>query len=70
MVMDKLVDMHGQVSVILAVVISFRDKESVSIQNCLDKVFVCLMNICAVGSAEDETLNMMSNQPFGSLLLF
>ena len=55
----KLEDMHGQVSVICAVMFSFRDKESVSIQNCLDKVFVCLLNICAVGSAGDEILIML-----------
>ena len=44
---------------ICAVVISFRDEKFVSIRNCLDKVFVCLMNICAVGSAGDEILNML-----------
>ena len=37
-------------SVICAVLIFFRNKEFVGIPNCLDKVFVCLMNICAVGS--------------------
>ena len=42
-----------------AVVISFRNKEFVSIENCLDKVFVCLINICAVGSVGDEILNML-----------
>ena len=46
-------------SVICAVVISFRDEESVSIQNCLNKVFVCLMTICGVGSVGDEILNML-----------
>ena len=46
-------------SVVCAVVISFRDKESVSIQNCPDKVFVCLINICAVGYVGDEILNML-----------
>ena len=45
--------------VICAVLIFFADEESVGIQNCLDKVFVCLMNICAVGSIGDEILNML-----------
>ena len=52
MIMDKLAETHGQVSVICGVVISFVDEKSVSIQNFLDNAFVCLMNICAVGSAE------------------
>ena len=45
-------------SVIYAVVISFRDEKSVSIQHCLDKMFVYLINICAVGCV-DEILNML-----------
>ena len=44
---------------ICAVVISFRDKESVGIQKCLDKVFVCLMNIGSERSIRDEILNML-----------
>ena len=39
--------------------ILFRDEEFVGIQKCLDKVFVCLMNIYAVGSAGNEILNML-----------
>ena len=44
---------------ICALVVSFRDEESVNFQNCLDKVFVCLVNICAVGSVGNEILNIL-----------
>ena len=50
---------YAWVSVIYVVVISFRNEESVGIPNCLNKVFVCLMNICAPGSAGDEILNLL-----------
>ena len=59
MVMDKLADVHGYVNAICAVVISLRDEESVSIQDCLDKVFVGLMNICGVRFVGDEICNML-----------
>ena len=58
-VMDKLADMHGQMNMASAVVIFFKDEESVGIQNCLDKVFVCFTNICAEGSVGDEILSML-----------
>ena len=56
-------------SVICAVVISFRDEESASIQNCFDEVFVYLVNICAVGFAGDQILNVLFKSCPISLLL-
>ena len=32
----------------------FRDEESVGIQSCLDKVFIFLLNICAVEFVEED----------------
>ena len=57
--MDKLADMHGQMHMASAVVIFFMDEESVGIQNYLDKVFVCLMNICAAGYVGDQILSIL-----------
>ena len=46
-VLNELADTHGQVSAICAV-ISFRDEVFVGIKYCLDKIFVCLMDICGM----------------------
>ena len=59
MVLNKLADMREQVSAICAVFISFRDEGCVSIQYCLDKMFVSLMDIYEVGFVGDEVFNML-----------
>ena len=70
MVIDELADVHGQVSVVCATVILFRNEESVGSQKCLDKTLVCYMDICGVRSTMDETFNMLfKGCPIGLLVI-
>ena len=42
--LNELVDMPWQVSAVCTVLIFFKDEESVGIDYCLNKMFVCLMD--------------------------